>query len=150
MPVVTGQTGSFAFTSVAVALALVDIEPSQESISDIATPSLDLDVGDGMPYQPGELVEGGEYKLTFADDQNTQFVHEQSGSSGATFKKAIGLLQTCTWTKPLAAGMASAATRAFSGYIKSVKESMQTTGQRNTIEVIVKVAGTITKTAGAA
>lgn len=147
---VTGQLGTFAFTTVANALNIISIEPSEESVDTIATPHLGLAIGAGVPYEPGDLVEGGEYKLVLEDDQNTQFVHEQSGSSGATFKKTIGLKQTCTWTKPLATGMATGATRAFSGIVTKVKESSQMTGQRNTIEVTVKVAGTITKTAGAA
>lgn len=147
--VVTGQLSSFAFTTVAIALKLIEIEPSEESIGVIPVPDLSLAVGAGMPYEPMELVEGGEYKLTFADDQNTQFVHEDSASSGATFKKSIGLKQTCTWTKAVAAAVTSGATRAFTGIIIKVKEGVQKTGERNTIEVTVKVSGTITKTAGA-
>lgn len=146
----TGQLGTFAFTTVAVALPVIDIDPGQESVIDIAKPHLGLAIGDGMPYDPGELVEGGEYKLTLEDDNDTQFVHAASGSSGGTFKKAIGLKQTCTWTKPPITGKPVGATRAFTGYIKSVKESQQVTGQRSTIEVVVKVAGTVTKTAAAA
>lgn len=146
----TGQTGTFVFATVANALNLIDITPSEESIGEIAAPHLGLAIGAGMPYDPAELVEGGSYELTLEDDSNTQIVHQASGSSGATFKKTIGLKQTCTWTKPLATGMASGATRAFTGFITSVQESQQVTGQRNTIKVKVKVDGTITKTAGAA
>ncbi|WP_428303908.1 hypothetical protein [Lacipirellula sp.] len=145
---VTGQKGTLVFTTVAVALKIIEIEPSTEEVSDIACPDLSLNVGDGVPYEPGDLVEGGTYRVLLADDQNTQFVHANSASTGATFKKAKGLKQTVTWTKPVATGNSTGATRAFTGYIKSVKESLQGTSVRCTIELIVKVAGTITKVAG--
>lgn len=146
----TGHLGTFVFATVANALNIIDITPPEEVVGEIAAPHLGLAIGSGMPYDPAELVEGGSFELTLEDDNNTQIVHQASGSSGSTFKKAIGLKQTCTWTKPLATGMATAATRAATMFITSVQESPQVTGQRNTIKVKVKVAGTITKTAGAA
>lgn len=145
----TGHLGSFTFGTVAVSLKIIEMDPPDEVINDIATPYLSLAKGSYVPYEPGELIEGGEFTLTLEDDNNTHFVDKDSASSGATFMKSIRLAQTCTWTKPLAAGMSTAATRAFSGYIKSVKENIQKTGERSTITVKVKVAGNVTKTAGA-
>lgn len=146
----TGHLGSFTFATIANSLKVIEIDPPEESITDIATPDLSLAKGSYMPYEPGELIEGGEYTLTLEDDNNTQIVDKDYATTGATIKKTIRVLQTCTWTKPIATGMASAATRAFTGYIKSVKENTQKTGERSTITVKVKVAGNVTKTAGAA
>lgn len=147
----TGHLGSMTFATVAISLNIISIDPPEEGVAvDIPTPYLALAKGSYIPYEPGELLEGGEYKVVLADDNNTQFVDVDSASSGGTFKKAIRLLQTVTWTKPIAAGMASAATRAATMYIKTVKEGQQATGSRNTIELTLKVAGNVTKTAGAA
>lgn len=146
----TGHLGSMTFATTAISLNVIEIDPPEESINDIAVPHLGLAKGSYMPYEPGELIEGGEYTITLADDNNTHFVDVDSASSGSTFEKAIRVAQTITWTKPIAAGMSTAATRAFSGYVKSVKESSQKTGERNTITLKVKVAGNVTKTAGAA
>lgn len=147
----TGHLGSMTFATTAISLNIISIDPPEEAVAvDIATPYLGLAKGSYIPYEPGELLEGGEYTVVFADNNNTQFVDVDSASSGATFVKAIRLLQIVTWTKPIAAGMSTAATRAGTMYIKSVKEGQQQTGSRNTIEVKIKVAGNVTKTAGIA
>lgn len=144
----TGHKGSWTFGTAGVSLNLISIKPARPSVSDIALPHLGLSEGDNVPYEAGELVEGGEYELQFADDNNTQVVHKNQTGSGATFKKIIGLLQTMTWTKPPASGLTNGATRAFSGYVKEGGEDDQMTGQRNTITVKIKVAGNLTLAAG--
>ncbi len=146
----TGHLGSMTFATTAIALNVIDIDPPEETVSDIALPYLGLAKGSYMPYEAGELLEGGEYTITLADDNNTQFVDVSDAGVGATFEKAIRLPQTITWTKPIATGMSSGATRVFPGYVKSVKESSQKTGDRNTIVLKVKVAGNVVKNAGAA
>lgn len=144
----TGHLGAVTFGTIALGLNVISITPPEETVEDIATPHLGLAKGSYVPYEAGELIEGGEYELELADDNDTQIVDAAYATSGGTIKKAIRLLQTITWTKPPAGSNANGATRAFSGYIKSVRENQQVTGQRNTITVKIKVAGNVTKTPG--
>lgn len=142
---VTGHLGTFAFTTTALSLPLVEIEPSEETIAAIQGGYLGLAKGSGVPYEPGELVEGGEYKLTFEDNNNTHIVDTDSASSGTGVVKAIRKSQTCTWTKPAPSGLTNGATRVFTGFVTGHKESTQKTGDRSLIMLTVKVASTITK-----
>jgi hypothetical protein len=144
----TGHKGAFTLGSVTHGLNVISIKPPKPAVGALALPHLGLAVGDNMPYEALELVEGGEYELVLADDNNTQLVHAAQSGSGATFKKLIGLAQTMTWTKPPAAGLTNGATRAFSGFVMEAGEDDQQTGQRNTITVKIKVAGNLTLTAG--
>lgn len=143
----TGQLGTWTFGTTGGSQTVISIDPPEEQISDIAKPHLGLALGSYVPYDPGELIEGGEYKITIDDPGQIHFVDKDYSGSGTGILKAIRLTQTMTWTKPTPAGAAGGATRAFSGYIKSVKESQQVTGSRNTIELTIKVAGNVTKTA---
>ena len=133
---VTGQTSAITFGTSAVTADLVSIDPPEESITDIALPTLALARGDYLPYSPGDLIEGGEYSLTFVNDFDT------SVSVGTA-------TETITWTKPLDSGDTTAANWSFPGYIKSVKEETYETDTRGTISVVVKVAGEVTKTPAA-
>lgn len=146
----TGHLGSMTFADTAITLNIISIDPPEESVTDIPLPHLGLAKGSYIPYEPGELIEGGEYTVVLADDNNTQIVDADDATVGATFKKALRKTQVITWTKPIAAGMSTAATRAFPGYVKGSKEDSQQTGTRSTITLKVKVAGNVTKTAGAA
>ena len=130
----TGHGSSFTFGTSGITLPVISIDPPSEAVEDIAEPHLGLAVGAYIPYSPSELLEGGEYSLTLEDDQDTNI--------------PVGTVETCTWTKAVAAGLTNGATWAFSGYIKSAKHNNQQTGERATITVVVKVAGTVTKTAG--
>lgn len=129
----TGHGSSFSFGTSGITLNVISIDPPQESVEDVAKPHLGLDVGDYVPYDPGELVEGGEYTIEFEDDLDTNI--------------PVGVKETMTWTKPVPAGSTNGATWAFPGYIKSAKQNQQQTAQRATISAVVKVAGEVTKTA---
>lgn len=146
----TGHLGTFTAATVAGAgstLNIISITPPEETIEDIALPHLGLAKGSYVPYEAGELIEGGEYEIELADDNNIQIV-DVAGTTGATFKTIIRSPLTMLWTKPPASGLTNGASRSFSGYVKSVKENQQVTGQRNTITIKVKVAGNVTKAAG--
>lgn len=143
----TGHLGTFVGGTTALIGNVISIEPGEESVADIATPYLGLAKGSGMPYEPGELVEGGEYTIVLEDLGQAHHVDTASATTGTGVAKVLRALQTFTWTKPVPSGLANGATRAFSGYVKTVKESSQVTGQRTTIEIKVKVAGTVTKAA---
>lgn len=144
----TGHLGTWTFASISTGLNVIDITPPEEAVSDIALPHLGLAKGSYVPYEAGELIEGGEYELTLADDNDTQLVDSAYGTSGGTIKKLVRLSQTMTWTKPPAGANTNGATRAFTGYVKSVQEQPQVTGTRSTIKVKIKVAGNVTKGAG--
>lgn len=147
----TGHLGAFTFATVAGAgtsLGIINITPAKESVIDIPLPTLAIAKGAGLPYEAGELWEGGEFEFELADDNDTQIVDSASASSGATFKKIGRTSGTCVWTKPPAGANTNGATRTFSGYVKEHGEGQQETGKRNTISVKVKVSGTITKVAG--
>lgn len=144
----TGHKGTFTFGTSGPSLNIISIKPPKVAVGALALPHLGLAVGDNMPYEPLELVEGGEYELQLVDDNNTQIVHAAQAGVGATFKKIIGLVQTMTWTKPPAAGLTNGASRAFSGFVMEAGEDDQQTGGRNTITLKVKVAGNLTLTAG--
>lgn len=133
---VTGQTSAITFGTSGISATLVSIDPPEESIADIALPDLSLARGDYLPYSPGDLVEGGEYTLSFVNDFDTTI---EVGTA----------TETITWTKPLDSGDTTAANWSFPGYVKSVKEEMYETDQRGLISVVVKVAGQVTKTAAA-
>lgn len=143
----TGHLGTFVGGTTALVGNVISIEPSEESVADIATPYLGLAKGSGVPYEPGELVEGGEYTIELEDLGQSHHVDKDSSATGTGVAKILRTVQTFTWTKPPASGMTNGATRAFSGYAKSVKENVAVTGTRSTITIKVKVAGTITKTA---
>lgn len=129
----TGHLGDFTWGTDAVTLSIIEIQPPEESVQDIAEPHLGLAIGDNIPYSPSELKEGGEYTIILEDNNDTNITMRTK--------------QTCTWTKPPVTGKPNGATWAFTGYNKSVKHSSQKTGERNTIEVKVKVAANVTKTA---
>jgi hypothetical protein len=129
----TGHSSSFTFGASAVTLDIISIDPPEESTEDVALPHLGLDEGAYIPYEPGDLVEGGEYSIEMANDMDSDI--------------PIGTVETMTWTKPLQTGDTTAANWSFSGYIKSVKENAFETSQRATITVVVKVAGEVTKNA---
>lgn len=131
----TGQKSAFSLGTTGLTLDVLSIDPAQESVEDIAEPHLGLDVGDYIPYSPGDLVEGGEYTFILANDMDTAI--------------PLRVIEACTWTKPLQSGDSTAAAWAFDGYIKSVQESQMATSERATISVVVKVAGEVTKTAAA-
>lgn len=143
----TGHLGTFVGGTTALVGNVISIEPGEESVADIATPYLSLAKGSGMPYEPGELVEGGEYTIELEDLGQAHHVDVDSAATGTGVSKALRKVQTFTWTKPAPAGLTNGAARAFSGYVKSVKEGNQVTGSRATISIKVKVAGTVTKTA---
>jgi hypothetical protein len=146
----TGHLSTFSFATVAGAgtsLNIISITPPEETVSDIATPYLSLAKGSGIPYEPGELFENHEYDIEVADDNNTQIV-DTTGSNAGTFKNILRVLGTCVYTKPAVSPNTNGATRTFSGYIKSQQEGQAVTGQRSTIKLKVKVAGTVTRAAG--
>ena len=130
----TGHSSAMTFATTGITLPIVSIDPPEEAVEDIAAPHLGLSVGDNIPYDPSELVEGGEYTVELANDLDTSI--------------APGTKETITWTKPVASGNTVAATWAFTGYIKSVKEAIYKTAERNIISIVVKVASNVTKTAG--
>ena len=129
----TGQKSTFTFGTTGLSLDIISIDPPNESVDDIPLPHLGLDLGDYIPYEPGDLVEGDEFTLELANDMDSD----------------IGLrtIETMTWTKPVQSGDSSGATWAFDGYIKSAKENSFETSERATITVVVKVADEVTKTA---
>lgn len=129
----TGHGSAFTFATSGITLPVISIEPPTESVEDIAEPHLGLAEGAYMPYSPSEIVEGGEYSLTLANDLDTVI--------------ATRVEETLTWTKPVPSGMTNGATWVFPGYIKSVKENNYQTGERATITVVAKVAGAVVKTA---
>lgn len=129
----TGQTSSFTFGTSGITLDIISIDPPQEEVTDIELPHLGLSVGDYLPYEPGDLIEGGEYSIEFANDMDSDI--------------PLRTNETMTWTKPLQSGDTTAASWAFSGYIKSVQENSFATSERATITCVVKVAGDVTKTA---
>ena len=128
----TGQKSSFSFGTTGISLDIISIEPPQESVGDIALPHVGLDVGDYIPYEPEDLIEGGEFSLVLANDMDTSI--------------PLRTKETCTWTKPLQSGDATAAAWSFDAYIKSSQDSEMATSERGTINVVVKVAGNVTKT----
>jgi hypothetical protein len=144
----TGHKGQFTLGTVTTGLNVISIKPATPEVGKLALPHLGLAVGDNMPYEPLELVEGGEYVITYADDNNTQLVHSAQTGTGATFKKLLGLVQTCTYTRPPAAGLTNGATTAFSGFATKDEPTEATTGQRATRALTVVVAGNLTLTAG--
>lgn len=131
----TGQKSTFSLGTTGLTLDVLSIDPAQESVEDIAAPHLGLDVGDYIPYEPGDLVEGGEYTFILANNMDTVI--------------PLRVIETCTWTKPKQTGDTTAAAWSFDGYIKSVQESQMATSERATISVVVKVAGEVTKTPAA-
>lgn len=132
----TGHLGDMTWGTSAISLNIIEIQPPEESVEDIAEPHLGLAIGSYIPYSPSELKEGGEYTVILEDDNDTNI--------------PIGTEETITWTKPPVPAKPVGATWAFTGYNKSAKASSQRTGERNTIEVKIKVAGEVTKTAAAA
>lgn len=147
----TGHLGTFSFGGTAgcgTGLNIISIEPPEEEVGTLALPYLGLAKGSYMPYEAMELIEGGEYVLTLADDNDVQVVDDADASSGATFKKIIREAATCIWVKPVKSPNTGGAQRSFSGILTKHKESTQQTGERNTITLTVKVAGNVTKTAG--
>ena len=121
------------FATSGVTTTIISIDPPQEVIGDIALPDLSLARGSYLPYSPGDLIEGGEFSVTFVNDFDTSILVATE-------------TETITWTKPLQDGDTTAANWSFPGYIKSVKEENYETEERGTITVMVKVAGEITKT----
>lgn len=144
----TGQTGAWTFAGSGLGLNLIDITPPNEAITKIPLPHLGLAEGSYIPYERGELIDGGEYELTFADDNDFHIVDENYGTSAGTIKKFIGLAQAMVWTKPDSGVLTNGAVRSFSGFVMEVQESQQVTGSRSTIKVKVCVAGNVTKTPG--
>jgi hypothetical protein len=125
------------FGTSGITLDVISITPASPEVDeDIALPTLGLDAGDNIPYEPGDLVEGGEYVVELADDHDTDI--------------ALRTVETITYTKPLQSGDSAAASRAFDGYIKKVEESNAAISERATITVTVKVAGDVTWTAATA
>ena len=66
----------------------------------------------------------------------------------------VGMIEASQTRRPsipltLRSGDTTASSRAFDGYINSVKESTYASSERATITVGVKVAGTVTKTPAA-
>lgn len=131
----TGQTSSFTFGTTGLSLPIINISPNQESVEDIAKPHLGLARGSKIPYDPGDLVEGGEFTLELENDLDSDI--------------PLRTKETMTWTKPLNAGDSTAAAWSFEGYIKSSQENDMATSERATITLVVKVAGDITKTPAA-
>lgn len=144
----TGQLGSIAFGTTGITAAIIEYDPPQEEVGNIATPDLSLAFGSNVPYEPEELVEGGEYSVTVVDNNNVSITDTADAGSGTGRYKALRKVQTITVTKPPASGLTNGATRAFSGYVCNVKESQQKTGQRNTITYKIKVAGNVSKGVG--
>lgn len=130
----TGHKAAITYATSSITLPLITLEPNQESVEDVALPHLGLTAGSIIPYDPGDLKEGGEYKA----------VHQNDFDSFP----AIGVKETITLTKPVAAGNTTGATEAFTGYIKSKKENTYESSKRSTVELVIKIAGAITKTAG--
>ncbi|MBA3485192.1 MAG: hypothetical protein H0T51_25635, partial [Pirellulales bacterium] len=95
----TGHLGTWTFGTVTTGLNLIDIEPPKYEVDDIELPHLGLAKGDVIPKEASELQKVGRWKLTFADDNNTQLVDSAYGTTGATIKKILRLVQTMTWTK---------------------------------------------------
>lgn len=126
----TGQKASLTFGTSGFTLDVISITPASPSVEDVALPTLDLDAGSNIPYEPGDLVEGGEYVVVLADDHETDI--------------SLRTIETITYTKPLQSGGTTAASRAFDGYIKQVEENEAATSERATITVTVKVAGDVT------
>ena len=129
----TGHSSSIAFGTSSISANVVSIDPPEESVEDIALPHLGLTALDNIPYEPGDLREGGEITCVFENDRDTSIL--------------TGVSETITWTKPLNSGDSTAANWAFTGYIKSVKEGTYQTGERLLTTVVAKVAGNVTKTA---
>lgn len=144
----TGHLSAWTFGSRIIDLPLIEVVPPESAVVDIGLPHLGLALGSNIPYEPGELVEGGEYELTFADDNNTHIRHGANGANATVFRNVLGFAQTMTWTKPPSGVLTNGATVAFSGYVKSAQPQPYVTGQRATIKVKIKVAGNETKTAG--
>lgn len=133
----TGQTSAMSFGTSGITATIISIDPPEEAVTaDIAKPDLSLSRGDYMPYEPGDLKEGGEFTVTFVNDFDT------------TIETATAT-ETITWTKPLQSGDTTAANWSFPGYVKSVKEETYETDTRGVITAVVKVAGEVTKTAAA-
>lgn len=143
----TGHLGTIVGTSTNIALNVISITPGEESVDPIAAPYLGLALGAGIPYDEPELVEGGEYTVVYEDTNNVHIVDQASATTGTGVTKALRKKQTWTWTKPAPSGLTNGATRVFSGIVTSVQENEQMTGQRSTITVKIKVAGTVTKAA---
>lgn len=131
----TGQTSTFTFGTTGLTLGIISIDPPEESVEDIETPTLDQSVGDYKLFDPSDLIEGGEFTLELENDMNSDIPLREK--------------ETLTWTKPLQSGDSTPASWSFPGYIKKVKENSFETSERATITVAVKVAGEITKTAAA-
>lgn len=129
----TGQKATFTFGTSGITLDIISITPASPSVEDVALPTLALDAGSNIPYEPGDLVEGGEYVVVFADDHDTDI--------------SLRTVETMTYTKPLQEGDATAASRAFDGYIKQVEDNDAATSERATVSATVKVAGDVTWTA---
>lgn len=130
----TGHTSDFTLATTGLSLPIIDVTPPNEQCEDIAEPHLGLALGDNIPYSPGDLVEGDEFTLLLATDHNTSL--------------STRVVETCTWTKPIAAGNTTADTWVFTGYIKSVQEGSMRSSERSTITIVVKVASNVVKTAG--
>lgn len=147
----TGHLGTFSFGGTAgcgTGLNIISIDPPEEEVGSLALPYLGLAKGSYMPYEALELIEGGEYVITLADDNDVQVVDDSDAGSGGTFKKIIREAASCIWTKPVKSPNTNGATRTFSGICTKHKESTQQTGERSTITLTIKVAGNVTKAAG--
>lgn len=131
----TGQTSTFTFGTSAITLPVISISPPNESCENIALPHLGIALGSYIPYAAGDLVEGDEFTITMDNNQDTTI--------------ALRVAETMTWTKPTPAGKSAGANWAFTGYISSVQEGEYATSERSTLDVVVKVAGAVTKTAAA-
>lgn len=131
----TGQGGDFSLGTTGLTANVINITPPNEQVdADIPLPHLGLAKGSYMPYMPGDLKEGDEFSVEIENDHDTHI--------------STGTEETCTWTKPIGTH-STAANWAFPGYVKSVQEGTNETSERSNITLVVKVAGTVTKTAAA-
>ena len=126
-------TSSFAFHIKGISQDGVECDDIETSY--IGTAAVGANSIGNKTFIPSDLVDGGEITLT------GDFDPDQLPPVG-------GVVETITLTFVLITGDGSAANYAFSGYVKSAAFD-GTIGEEISGTIVVKVAGTITRTAAA-
>ncbi|MEN1680341.1 MAG: hypothetical protein AAGJ46_12175 [Planctomycetota bacterium] len=129
----TGHGTALSFGTSSYSPVLINIEPNELSVDDVERATLATPEGSIIPYDPAELIEGGE--VTFEEEAEVDSL------------PPIRIKQTLTITFRAPSGLTNGATWVFEGYLKTHRINSQQTGTRRTATGSIKVAGDITVTA---
>jgi len=127
--------GSIELSQGQVTFQILEGEQSGIAVEDIETTYTDQ-TDPWREYDPGDLIEGGEYSFTVIYDPD---IDESS---------FLGKKQDITIRYPVPAGKTTGASRTFKGYVKEVGAKLPI-DDKMTAEITIKVAGKVTVTPSA-